>query len=216
MNWSCSRSASRSISFLLGRRPYVRSISFLVGGTTYDVPEALLDRFPQSKLAQLAAADKHGPSSHRDIRLQSAQDSSGKYIDPEISRKATASNRDPISINRDGGRFTYILDYMRNGKVILPYKSSVVTKESLLTEFGFYGFDNTNHVLSNAIQVSPFPANESGFSVVDSVEYLYSLEQRHQVRVKEMEQEQEDLKYKRKCLDLALHMFQKYKNSKKL
>ena len=45
-----------------------------------------------------------------------------------------------LFIDRNGERFQCVLDYMRDGEVILP--GNAVSKESLLREFEYYGFEN--------------------------------------------------------------------------
>ena len=81
------------------------------------------------------------------------------FSSTQLARLAACSSSFPpsFSIDIDEDRFQYILDYMRHGKVVLPFDSSAATKEeTLLTEFGWYGFDNANNALSNAIQVALF------------------------------------------------------------
>ena len=111
-------------------------------------------------------------------------------------------NREPIFIDRDGDRFRYVLDYMRDGKVILPYNSVVVTKESLLVELQYFGFLVDD--CANAIQVAPFPA-------YDSVQHLFAMEKQHAQRVAEITRQANQISYKRKCLDFALYVFQRYR-----
>jgi len=49
----------------------------------------------------------------------------------------------PIFVDRDGDRFRYVLDYMRDGqKVNLPILT--VAKEGFLKDLEYYGFENVN------------------------------------------------------------------------
>lgn len=46
---------------------------------------------------------------------------------------------EPVFIDRDGERFAYILDYMRDGKVSLPFS---ISRGSFLSDLMFYGIKN--------------------------------------------------------------------------
>ena len=49
---------------------------------------------------------------------------------------------EPLFIDRDGERFRYVLDFMRDGpKVSLPV---TVSKEGFLKDLDYFGFDNVN------------------------------------------------------------------------
>lgn len=86
------------------------TLSFNVGGTSYQVSRSLLDRHPDTMLTRMASDAWHS--------------------DPE----------EPLFVERDGGRFRYVLDYMRDGRVSLPGGQGGVTKTSLLDELTYYGF----------------------------------------------------------------------------
>ena len=117
---------------------YSRCALYTIGNKTFSVERDLLERFPETQLAQRASRATAPISSLMPRNL------------PEC----------------DANHFPYVLDYMRHGKVVLP-SNAAVTKETLLKTFKILEFDNTNDILSTAIQVSPFP-----LSVVDSVQYL--------------------------------------------
>ena len=85
-------------------------------GKTCRMPPSLLNRFPDTDLAQMAP------------------------FMPEI----------PVSSDYEFECLEYMLEYIRDGKVMLPY-DSLVTKEFLLEKFEKHGFGNTNDILSNAI-----------------------------------------------------------------
>ena len=72
-------------------------IKFNVGGTRYEVSQSLLDRFPESMLARICSETwQEGVTS---------EDTDGKG---------------EIFIDRNGERFQYVLDYMRDDFVLLP------------------------------------------------------------------------------------------------
>jgi hypothetical protein len=65
-------------------------LKFNVGGTRYEVSHSLLQSFPDSMLAKIAATEWH--------------------TDPNAE----------IFIERDGVQFRYVLEYLRDGRVHLP------------------------------------------------------------------------------------------------
>ena len=54
---------------------------------------------------------------------------------------AKRGGRSPIFIDRNGDRFQYILDYMRDKEVHLPLS---VSKAAILRDLEYFGFDNVN------------------------------------------------------------------------
>jgi hypothetical protein len=81
---------------------------FNVGGHKYEVSRSLLDAHPNTLLATSASE-----------RWQS---------DPEVE----------IFIDRNGGRFQYILDYLRDGKIVLPLD---IPKECIISDLEYYSVD---------------------------------------------------------------------------
>ena len=82
--------------------PRRQSVPFLVEGLSVNVPQKLLDKFPDTKLAKLASAER--PAEEED---------------------------EPIAIDVDLNHFRCLVKYMRDEKVILPPKNQV-TPQSLL------------------------------------------------------------------------------------
>ena len=66
---------------------------FDVGGTPYTVSKSLLEQHPDTMLCRIAS---------------------------EMWQKQDGEQDQPIFIERDGPRFRYVLDYMRDGTVALP------------------------------------------------------------------------------------------------
>jgi BTB/POZ domain len=83
-------------------------VQYNVGGKMYEVSQSLIDQYPNTILS-----------------LANSK--------PERTNKNT-----PIFIDRNGERFQYVLDYMRDGSVQLPM---TISKESLLKDMEYYGFD---------------------------------------------------------------------------
>ena len=90
-------------------------IKFNIGGTRYEVSQSLLQSHHDSMLAKSATEQWH--------------------TNPDTE----------IFIDRNGSRFQYVLDYLRDGNVYLPMS---VTKESLMLDFQYYGIEN---IKENAI-----------------------------------------------------------------
>ena len=80
-----------------------------VGGTCYETTLSTINNSPNSMLAK-AVSD----------------------------RWKKEDNNDPISFDRNGQRFKYVLDYLRDGKVNLPVGE---TKATFKTELGYFGID---------------------------------------------------------------------------
>ena len=78
-----------------------------VGGTRYEVARSLIETHPESMLARL------------------------------ISEQWQEDPSKEVFVERDGGRFKYVLDYLRDGKVLLPAFS--VPKEVLEKDFEYFG-----------------------------------------------------------------------------
>ena len=91
------------------------SVHFNVGGTPYQVSRSLLEQHADTMLARMASEIWQGEDT------------------PE----------EAMFVERDGGRFGYVLDFMRDGQVSLPAKGKI-TEESLLKELTYFGFLNVD------------------------------------------------------------------------
>ena len=81
-------------------------VKFNVGGTRYEVARSLLDACPDSMLARIVSKEWH------------------------------QNEETEIFIERDGTRFKYCLDVLRDGKVSLPL---TVSKSAILEDLIYYG-----------------------------------------------------------------------------
>lgn len=88
-----------------------------VGGTRYEVARSLIETHPDTMIARM--------------------------ISKEWQRNTDAE----IFIERDGSRFKYFLDYLRDGKVSLPVN---VSRESVLDDLKYYGVDGEDIVKYDA------------------------------------------------------------------
>ena len=96
------------------------TIRLNVGGTSYEVSRSTIEKYPDTMLARM-------------ISESWSSDDSGDESDKD--KKA-------LFIDRDGERFRYVLDYMRDGSdVSLPV---LVSKEGFLKDLEYFGFENVN------------------------------------------------------------------------
>jgi BTB/POZ domain len=107
-------------------------VVFDVGGRIFKVRRSLLDSYPDTMLARSASV-LWNPTTNS----QQDDNAGGK-----------GSSQKPIFIDRDGLRFSYILDYMRDGGVVtLPL---TVSRESFVKELEYFSFDissiNSNNI----------------------------------------------------------------------
>ena len=85
-----------------------QTVLFNIGGSKYRVSQSLLDTQPKSMLTRISSEQWH------------SDDSSEIYID------------------RNGSRFQYVLDYLRDERVFLPISEC---KESIISELEYYNID---------------------------------------------------------------------------
>jgi hypothetical protein len=86
-------------------------VIFNVGGQRYEVSNSLLAMHPDTMLARSA------------------------------SKEWKTDESSEIFLERNGTRFQFVLDYLRDGKVSLPL---IVSKASILDELIYYGVENIN------------------------------------------------------------------------
>lgn len=100
----------------------IAEVTFDVGGKIYQVSRTLVEAFPETML--------YAPASDR----------------------WTNGCIDPIFIDRNGERFQYLLDYMRDNEVHLPWS---IPKQALSNDFTYYGFQvDTNRIKCAAVHPS--------------------------------------------------------------
>ena len=84
------------------------TVKFNVGGTIYEVSRSLLERYPDTMLAKNA------------------------------SKRWQEDSMSEIFIERDGDLFRHVLNYLRDGRVVLPLTAS---REGLMLELQYYGLE---------------------------------------------------------------------------
>lgn len=115
-------------------------MQFDVGGKLCRVSRSLLDAYPETLLARLAAKTK---TKHKSNSIKFRQDDeNGTINDSKITDQPV------IFIDGNGERFPYVLDFMRDKEVHLPLS---VPKAALLRDLEYYGFDMENGVRTEDI-----------------------------------------------------------------
>ena len=95
-----------------------------VGGTKYEVSDSLLDQFQDSMLRRITS---------------DTWNDTDVFLDPDQNQE--------IFIERDGARFQFVLDYMRDGKVVIPLS---VPRTQLISDMEYYGIDfNESQIILN-------------------------------------------------------------------
>mmetsp|Transcript_8685 Transcript_8685/g.11646 ORF Transcript_8685/g.11646 Transcript_8685/m.11646 type:complete len:264 (+) Transcript_8685:36-827(+) len=119
----------------------------------------------------------------------------GQHSDTMLARMASGTwQRDTESclfVERDGGRFQYVLDYMRDGEVTLPAAGSV-TKESLLKELVYFGFSNVD---PSSIRME--------FSCWEAPTYMSRITQEYQNEFEKLKRENYELNLLMACNTVA-------------
>lgn len=92
-----------------------QAVCFNVGGTKYTVARSTIEQYPATMLARLISDTWSG------------------------QKEETKGKAKEIFIDRDGSRFRYVLDYLRDGRVHIPLSC---TKGALLQDLHFFGFDS--------------------------------------------------------------------------
>ena len=90
-------------------------VRFNVGGTKYDVARSLLDQYPDSMLARITS--------------------------DRWEQGATNPSNDEIFLERNGDRFQYVLDYMRDAKVELPLS---IPRGQFIADMEYYGLEHSD------------------------------------------------------------------------
>ena len=118
-------------------------IKFNVGGSRYEVAKSLLEAHPGTMLTRMASDQWHDDSEAE------------------------------IFIERDGERFKFCLDYLRDGKILLPI---TVRKEAVLQDLKYYNIEvqdvnvveygaqeKNRSMLKGNVQRLPRPQRRNGF-----------------------------------------------------
>ena len=125
-------------------------VTFNVGGNIYSVSRSLLQQHPDTMIARLASDKWNGGT----------------------------NNSTALFIERDGERFRYVLDYMRDGVVRLPTN---IPKEALYQDLNYYGFQNVRPfaIIAPAICIDQVNRFCNEMDIVDLYRYCLAMHWRH-------------------------------------
>ena len=144
-------------------------VLFNVGGSKYKVSRSLIEQYPDTMLARLVS----------DTWRSNGYDSEAE-----------------IFIDRDGYRFRFVLDYMRDHRIHLPLTAS---KTAVYQDLKYYGFDN---IPPNAIDGST--------AILEAAGHMATCEASHYAELKELDHEILALERKKRVKMLAYDCFLSY------
>ena len=101
-----------------------RTVVLNVGGSRFEVPQLTLARYPDSMLAKLVS-EQWRPE------------------DPS----------QPVFVDRDGQRFQFVLDFLRDGAVHLPHS---VSEEALRVDFAYFGLPDNADIREAGWRLKPY------------------------------------------------------------
>ena len=93
---------------------HAQTVTFDVGGKHYKVSRSLIERFPDTILARMTS---------------------------ELWLGSDKAKDEPIFIERNGERFQYCLDYMRDGRVSV---STAASKDGIMKDLEYYGLEGVD------------------------------------------------------------------------
>jgi len=166
------------------------TVRFDVGGKIYKVARSLLDQYPDTMLARLVSKT-WSPGNDVDSRVNEGEE---KSDNKDGCNQTSGDDKDAaVYIERDGQRFRYCLDYMRDGCVHLPPS---IPKKAFLQDLAYYGFEDIDP--SRIYIGGSIPAFKSCFDHIDR-------------QIRAFENEMSDLEIRRKCVALAKYCLISFK-----
>ncbi len=133
----------------------VETITFNVGGQYHEVSRSLLEMYPDTMLSKLVS--KHWSDTRTGENAPTENSIHGDVLVPGTNKDIAASeestgelnsqNHDSaVFIDRDGQLFRFVLNYLRDGKVVLPIALDINT---FFHELSFYGIEVKDEDYSN-------------------------------------------------------------------
>lgn len=155
-----------------------KTVQFNVGGRIYEVSRSLLELYPHTMLARSAST----------IWCH------------------TATTAPTIFIDRNGERFAYILDYMRDGIIELPY---TISKDAILIDLEYYGFTLNQNDNDSTLQ-DCIHHHDSAIPMATACDQMASCIQQYKAKMMDFEERAQQLEQERICTQIAYRYFKYY------
>jgi hypothetical protein len=166
-----------------------------VGGHQYKVSQSMLELYPDTMLARLISKEWNGNTSE--------SDSGGDSDDVGDS-----DTHNVIFIDRDGARFRYVLDFMRDHEVNLPMTESIEAMKKELEYHGLMGGNDENGSSSKHSITVGTPVEAGRLMAImggNMREELDGLDEEFQFHQKKIE----DCSYKKQAVSIARSLFER-------
>lgn len=105
----------------------LKTIKFNIGGTKYEVSKALLERYSGSMLETIASTRWRTTSSENNDSIENSHE---------------------IFVDRNGERFQFVLDYMKDGVAVLPFS---IPRASFIQDLEYFGLDHVDSAITIAV-----------------------------------------------------------------
>ena len=123
-----------------------KTIKFNVGGSKYEISQALLDRYPSCMLSKIC---------------------SKTWVQADAETATVKEAAEEIFIDRNGERFQYVLDYMRDSRVELPLS---IPRTQFVADMEYFSLDYKE----DSITLNPANARELFHSLTCYRDYFSS------------------------------------------
>ena len=182
-------------------KAYRKTIHFNVGGTKYEVSKSLIETYPDTMLATMISDrwQHHDNDNDDDTNDGTTTDNIGwQHHDndnDDDTNDGTTTDK-VLFIDRNGHRFQYVLDYMRDQHV---HSTMGVTGASIRKELEYFGFVN---VPPDVIDVSNCN--------LDAAKQVFMANRKSEVIVKDCKTGIEDLMNSSESEIIANYVYQEY------
>ena len=135
------------------------------------------------------------------------------YQKSNTNSNNNTNNTTPIFIDRNGERFAYVLDYMRDNKINLPI---TIPKAAMVDDLNYYGFDNID-----SIPITIYTPLHAFLKQTKSIEDTFNTQIREMEQVVRnqlaaVEEQVNDTRIKIDCMTFARDCLQKVMKNQSL
>ena len=176
-----------------------RIVRFNVGGTRYDVSRSLLEQHPDTMLARMVS-ERWEPAETTTDKKQRLDDGDDDG-DGDVG-----GTEEALFIERNGERFQYCLDYMRDGgSVELP---ATISRKGFLQDLTYYGFEDIDELKITAVG--------SIFKINAIQTQLHSIWCDYGEELSVLQKERDYIQIKSECVTMARFCLREYMEHKEL